>query len=78
MKTLSLSLWLLTGISIGRLYATGQQAELIISKGDTLQLLSLPLEDYLGAFQEREEKYPFLKLTCSTLFLFSTLGHPNR
>ncbi|MEQ8534652.1 MAG: hypothetical protein RIB86_22560, partial [Imperialibacter sp.] len=47
-------------------FATGQYPELIIYEGDTLKLLSVPLEDYLGKYDERENKYPFLKLTCST------------
>ncbi len=54
--------------------ATGQQAELIIYKGDTLQLLSLPLEDYLKEYEERVKKYPFLKQTCSTALWRSYQG----
>lgn len=46
--------------------ATGQSSERIIYKGDTLELLSLPLEDYLGEYEERENKYPSLSLVCST------------
>ena len=61
---------LLTELSL----ATGQQAELIIHDGDTLQLLSLPLEKYLGEYEEREKKYPFLKLTCSTALWRSYQG----
>lgn len=53
-------------ISLELSYATGQKAELIIYEGDTLQLLSLPLEDYLGEYEDRIEKYPMLKMTCST------------
>lgn len=58
--------YLLSIVSFKQLYATGQNAELIIYEGDTLQLLSLPLENYLGEYEEREKKYPFLKSTCST------------
>ena len=46
--------------------ATGQGSELIIYEEDTLELLSLPLEGYLGEYEDRIEKYPLLKLTCST------------
>jgi len=53
-------------LSVEVSFATGQYAELIIYEGDTLELLSVPLEDYLGEYDEREGKYPFLKLTCST------------
>ena len=53
--------------------ATGQQAELIIYEGDTLQLLSMPLESYLGEYEEREKKYPFLRQVCSTALWRSDL-----
>ena len=74
MKTLFRSFLFLLVILVKQLHATGQRAELIIYKGDTLQLLSLPLEDYLGEYEEREEKYPFLKLMCSTALWRSYQG----
>jgi len=46
--------------------ATGQQGELIIYEGDTLQMLSEPLEPYLSANEPREKFYPLLKHGCST------------
>lgn len=59
---------------MGFSFATGQHPELIIYNGDTLPLLSLPLEDYLGMYEEREKKYPVLKRTCSTALWRSYQG----
>lgn len=47
-------------------FGTGQTSELIIFEGDTLALLSLPLEDYLGEFDDRDKYHPALKSGCST------------
>lgn len=56
---------ILTFISI-QTFATGQQGELIIYEGNTLQMMSEPLETYLRAHEPREKLYPFLKDGCST------------
>jgi hypothetical protein len=56
---------ILTLISL-QAFATGQEGELIIYKGDTLQMMSEPLEAYLSANEPRERFYPFLKDGCST------------
>lgn len=53
-------------LSIQLSFATAQGSELIIYNGDTLELLSAPLEDYLGAYEDRIEKYPILNEYCST------------
>tara|TARA_R110000823_G_scaffold295431_4_gene414819 strand:+ start:39558 stop:40346 length:789 start_codon:yes stop_codon:yes gene_type:complete len=65
MKILTLIFLTLT-LSAKLTFATGQRSDLIIYKGDTLALLSLPLEEFLGEYDERERKYSILKLTCST------------
>lgn len=55
-------------LSSHRLYATGQASELIIYEGDTLELLSLPLESYLGSHQERADKFPYLEMCTTALW----------
>lgn len=57
---------LILSLSIKLSFATGQASELIIYNGDTLEMLSLPLDPYLGELDKRNEKYPFLKEMCST------------
>jgi len=47
-------------------FATGQRGELIIYKGDTLEMLGEPLETFLSKNEPREKYYPFLKDGCST------------
>jgi hypothetical protein len=73
MKKLFTIFFILT-ISLELSYGTGQEAELIIYEGDTLQLLSLPLEAYLGEYEERIKKYPILKTPCSTALWRSYKG----
>lgn len=46
--------------------ATGQIGELIIYNGDTLTMLSEPLESYLGNNEPRQRFHPFLENGCST------------
>ncbi len=46
--------------------ATGQAGELIIFQGDTLEMLSLPLESYLNLNEPREKYNPYLEYGCST------------
>ncbi|ADR20943.1 hypothetical protein MATR_14310 [Marivirga tractuosa] len=58
-----------------QLFATGQAAERIIYEGDTLELLSLPLEDILGEYEERIKKYPSLKGMCSTGLWRNYIGY---
>jgi len=53
-------------LSFGQLYATGQGSEFIIYKGDTLQMMSEPLEPYLSANEPRGNFYLPLKDGCST------------
>lgn len=53
-------------ITINPSNATGQAEELIIYRGDTLPLLSLPLETYLGDYESRESKFQILNTICST------------
>lgn len=65
MKLLTL-IFLIFTLSAKLSFATGQRSDLIIYEGDTLALLSLPLEEFLGEYNERLRKYPILKLTCST------------
>jgi hypothetical protein len=73
MKKLFTLLFILI-ISLELSYGTGQESELIIYEGDTLQLLSLPLEAYLGEYEERIKKYPVLKTPCSTALWRSYKG----
>ncbi|HYF69476.1 MAG TPA: hypothetical protein VD884_15130, partial [Ohtaekwangia sp.] len=47
-------------------YATGQQGELVIYKGDTLTMLSEPLEVYLRNHEPREKLHPILGNGSST------------
>jgi len=47
-------------------FATGQQGELIIFEGDTLQMLSEPLESYLRKHEPREKLHFNLDGGCST------------
>lgn len=49
-----------------QLFGTGQASERIIYEGDTLELLSLPLEDFLSAKEQQIKKYPSLEGMCST------------
>ncbi|MFN7261712.1 MAG: hypothetical protein ACK5TU_17585 [Cyclobacteriaceae bacterium] len=46
--------------------ATGQSGELVIYKGDTLTMLSEPLEIYLRNNEPRQRFHPFLENGCST------------
>jgi hypothetical protein len=46
--------------------ATGQGGELVIYKGDTLTMLSEPLETYLRNNEPRQKFHPFLENGCST------------
>jgi hypothetical protein len=55
----------LTFISI-QTFATGQQGELIIFKGDTLQMTCEPLEAFLTENEPRERLHIRLKGGCST------------
>lgn len=54
--------------------ATGQSGELIIYQGDTLQMLSEPLESYLSSHEPRENFYPFLENGCSTALWRGYIG----
>jgi hypothetical protein len=47
-------------------FATGQQGELVIYKGDTLTMLSEPLETYLRNHEPREKLHPALGNGSST------------
>lgn len=72
MKRQILTIFIVLSVQLS--LATGQHAELIIYNGDTLALLSLPLEDYLGEYEQREKKYPFLNIACSTALWRSYQG----
>jgi hypothetical protein len=47
-------------------FATGQRGELVIYKGDTLEMLSEPLEVYLRNNEPRTKFHPSLENGCST------------
>jgi hypothetical protein len=47
-------------------FATGQEGELVIYKGDTLAMLSEPLEIYLQRKEPRQKLHPSLENGCST------------
>lgn len=55
-------------------FATGQSGEWIIYKGDTLEMLSEPLETFLRKNEPREKYYPFLKDGCSTALWRGYIG----
>jgi len=58
-----------------QLLATGQASERIVYEGDTLELLSVPLEDFLGEYEQRIEKYPSLEGMCSTGLWRNYIGY---
>jgi hypothetical protein len=58
-----------------QLFATGQASERIIYEGDTLELLSVPLEDFLGEYEQRIRKFPSLDGMCSTGLYRNYIGY---
>jgi len=58
------TIFLFVNLKIG--FATGQDGEYIIFKGDTLEMLSEPLESYLKLNEPRENYSHYLKYGCST------------
>lgn len=53
-------------LSTSYCFATGQEGELVIYRGDTLTMLSEPLEIYLLRNEPRENLHPSLNSLCST------------
>lgn len=63
------------GFATHQLLATGQASERIIYQGDTLELLSLPLEGFLGEYEQRINNYPSLEGMCSTGLWRNYIGY---
>lgn len=57
-----------------QLKATGQASELIIFEGDTLEMLTEPLESFLREHEPRNQYYPFLENGCSTALWRGYIG----
>jgi hypothetical protein len=64
-KMLKIITIILTFITV-QCFATGQQSELIIFEGDTLQMLCEPLEPYLREHEPRKQLHIRLDVGCST------------